>query len=50
VPAEDVYPSSAFENSVTGDPNPVTCDPDLPDDVYLSAEMSGEDQAALLND
>ncbi len=50
VPAEDVYPSTAFENSVTSDPNPVRCDRDLPDDVYLSAEMPGEDQAALLND
>ena len=33
---------------MTGDPNPVECEPDLPGDIYLSAEMSGEDQAALL--
>ena len=26
----------------------VTCEPDLPGDIYLSAEMSGEEQAALL--
>jgi ribose transport system substrate-binding protein len=50
VPSEDVYPSTAFENSVTSDPNPVKCDRNLPDDVYLSAEMPGEDQAKLLND
>lgn len=49
VPAETSYPSRAFENSVTGKPNPVTCEPDLPDDVYLSAEMPGKDQAKLLD-
>lgn len=37
-----------FENSLTGDPNPVQCRDDLPGDIYLSAEMSAEDQAALL--
>jgi ribose transport system substrate-binding protein len=50
VPEEDVYPSTAFENSVTGEPQPVTCEPDLPADIYLSAELPGEEQAALLND
>ena len=28
--------------------NPVTCREDLPGDIYLSAQMSAEDQAALL--
>ena len=37
-----------FENSVTGSPSPVQCEPDLPGDIYLSAEMSGEEQAALM--
>jgi ribose transport system substrate-binding protein len=48
VPDEDVYPSTAFEDSVTGSPNPVTCEKDLPGDIYLSAEMSGDDQAAVI--
>jgi len=48
VPAEDVYPSSAFEDSVSGQPNQVTCDPDLPGDVYLSAEMPGDEQADVI--
>jgi ribose transport system substrate-binding protein len=48
VPAEDVYPSSAFEDSVSGQPNQVTCDPDLPGDVYLSAEMPGDQQADVI--
>lgn len=45
---EAVYKSPVFENSLTGDPNPVQCRDDLPGDIYLSAEMSAEDQAALL--
>lgn len=43
-----VYKSPVFENSLTGDPNPVQCRSDLPGDIYLSAEMSADDQAALL--
>ena len=48
VPADDVYPSTAFEDSVSGTPNPVTCEQDLPGDIYLSAEMEGADQAAVI--
>jgi ribose transport system substrate-binding protein len=47
-PAEEIFPSTAFEDSVSGSPNPVTCRADLPGDIYLSAEMSADDQAALL--
>ncbi|CCG03390.1 substrate-binding domain-containing protein [Blastococcus saxobsidens] len=48
VPADDVYPSTAFENSLTGSPNPVTCEPELPGDIYLSAEMPAEEQADVI--
>ena len=48
-PSASEHQHQVFENSVTGDPNPVQCEPDLPGDVYLSAEMSGEDQAALMD-
>jgi ribose transport system substrate-binding protein len=48
-PASHTYPSTAFENSVTGQPNPVKCERNLPGDVYLSAQLSGADQAKLLN-
>ncbi len=48
-PEDEIFPPTAFENSVTGEPNPVTCEPDLPGDIYLSAEMSGAEQAALLD-
>jgi ribose transport system substrate-binding protein len=47
-PETKSFPNTPFEDSVDGDPNPVECEPDLPGDIYLSAEMSGEDQAALL--
>jgi ribose transport system substrate-binding protein len=47
-PDTSVYPSTAFEDSVTGQPNPVKCDRSLPDDVYLSAQMPGSEQAKLL--
>ena len=47
-PDSSTYPSLPFEDSVSGQPNPVTCKADLPGDIYLSAEMSGEDQAKLL--
>ncbi len=48
VPELDAYPSYVFEDSTDSDPNPVACEPDLPGDIYLSAEMSGADQAALM--
>ena len=48
IPSSDVFEAPVFENSITDDPNPVTCRDDLPGDIYLSAQMSAEDQAALL--
>ena len=47
VPDSSTYPSLVFEDSTSKD-KPVQCKRDLPDDVYLSAEMSGADQAKLL--
>lgn len=48
VPEATVHQHEPFENSVTGEPNPVQCEKDLPGDIYLSAEMPAEEQAALL--
>ena len=48
VPSSDIFVSPLFEDSLTGTPSAVQCERDLPGDVYLSAEMSGVDQAALL--
>ena len=47
-PESQSHTHGEFENSVTEEPNPVECEPDLPGDIYLSAEMSPEDQAALM--
>ena len=48
VPAATVHKHAPFEDSTTDEPNPVQCEPDLPGDIYLSAEMPAEEQAALL--
>ena len=47
VPTQTTYEGPVFEDSVSGTPNPVTCKPELPGDVYLSAELPGEKQAEL---
>ena len=46
-PTDTSYPSTLFEDSVSGKPSPVQCRKDLPGDVYLSAKMSGDAQAKL---
>jgi ribose transport system substrate-binding protein len=46
-PDSKVFEAPVFEDSVSSDPNPVTCEKDLPGDIYLSAQMSGEEQAKL---
>lgn len=48
-PATDIYPNTPFENSVTGNPHSVQCMPNLPGDIYLSAQLSPQAQAALVN-
>jgi ribose transport system substrate-binding protein len=47
-PATTHFPSRVFENSVTGKPHPVECRPNLPGDIYLSAELSPIVQAKLV--
>jgi ribose transport system substrate-binding protein len=49
LPTADIFKAPVFEDSVSGKPNPVDCQPDLPGDVYLSAEMPGDQQAKLSN-
>lgn len=48
-PASSTFEAPVFENSVTGDPNPVQCDPSLPGDIYLSAQLPKDQQAAVIN-
>lgn len=46
-PTDLVFKAPVFEDSTSSD-KPVQCRADLPPDIYLSAELSPEDQAALL--
>ncbi|MBV8796498.1 MAG: substrate-binding domain-containing protein [Hyphomicrobiales bacterium] len=48
-PKEEVFIAPHFEDSVSGKPSAVQCRKDLPGDIYLSAQMKGEDQAKLIN-
>jgi len=48
VPTSKQFEAPEFEDSVSSQPHPVTCDKNLPGDVYLSAQLPGADQAKLL--
>jgi ribose transport system substrate-binding protein len=45
LPTEEIFKAPVFEDSVSGKPSAVQCRPDLPGSIYLSAVMSGDDQA-----
>jgi ribose transport system substrate-binding protein len=47
LPTADAFEAPVFEDSVSEDPNPVSCDKSLPGDTYLSAELPGSEQAKL---
>ncbi len=49
LPTAEIFKAPVFENSVTGKPSPVQCRKDLPGSIYLSAVMSGDDQAKAVN-
>lgn len=49
VPEEDIFQAPMFENSVTGEPSAVQCREDLPGAIYLSAQLSADDQTAVIN-
>ena len=48
-PSSTQFEAPVFEDSVSGQPHPVTCDRKVPGDAYLSAHLSGAQQAALFN-
>lgn len=49
-PSEEIFTAPVYENSVTGEPNAVDCRKELPGSIYLSAEMSGENQAKAVGE
>jgi ABC-type sugar transport system substrate-binding protein len=48
VPSSPVVPQKAFEDSISGKPNPVTCDPSLSGDAFLSSHLSHDQIKAAL--
>jgi ribose transport system substrate-binding protein len=48
-PSTTAFQAPVFEDSVTGTPNPVQCDPDLPGDIYLSAQLPKAAQATAIS-
>jgi ribose transport system substrate-binding protein len=48
-PTDVIFKAPNFENSVTGQPSAVQCRPELPGAIYLSAQLSGDDQAKAVN-
>jgi ribose transport system substrate-binding protein len=48
IPKSTVFPQSAFEDSVSGQPHPVTCDKSLPPDAFVSSTLSQAQQIAAL--
>jgi ribose transport system substrate-binding protein len=48
IPKSTVYPQSAFEDSVSGQPHPVTCDKSLPMDAFVSSSLTNAQQTAAL--
>jgi len=49
LPKAEIFTAPHFEDSVSGKPNAVQCRKDLPGDIYLSAEMKGDEQGKLIN-
>jgi len=47
VPTDTSFKGPVFEDSVSHQPHPVSCRSNLPGDVYLSAQMPGDQQAQL---
>jgi ribose transport system substrate-binding protein len=48
VPSSTVVPQKAFEDSVTGKPNPVECDHSMPSDAILSSHLTHAAQKSAL--
>jgi ribose transport system substrate-binding protein len=50
LPSSTVVPQKAFEDSLTGKPNPVECAPSLPSDAILSSHLSHAQLKAALGE
>ena len=50
VPSSPVVPQKAFEDSLSGVPHPVQCDPSMPSDAFLSSHLSHAAQRSALGE
>ena len=50
VPASPVVPQKAFEDSLSGKPHPVQCDPSMPPDAFLSSHLTHPAQKSALGE
>ena len=50
VPASPVVPQKAFEDSLSGQPHPVECDPSMPPDAFLSSHLTHASQRKALGE
>lgn len=48
-PSATAFQAPTFEDSVSGKPNPVECEANLPGDIYLSAQLPRNAQATAIN-
>jgi ribose transport system substrate-binding protein len=48
IPSSPEVPQKAFEDSLSGQPNPVTCDKEMPGDAFLSSHLTKPQQRAAL--
>jgi ribose transport system substrate-binding protein len=48
LPTAEIFEAPMFEDSVSGTPSAVQCNRDLPGAIYLSAQSTGEAQAAAI--
>lgn len=48
-PGDEIFKAPVFEDSVSGKPSPVQCRADLPGAIYMSGEMSADNQAKAIN-
>jgi ribose transport system substrate-binding protein len=50
IPASTVVPQKAFEDSLSGQPHPVTCDKSMPGDAFMSSHLTHQQQLKALGE
>jgi len=50
IPSSTVVPQKAFEDSLSGKPNPVSCDKQMPGDAFMSSHLTHQQQLKALGE